>query len=75
MECFVCGRNVNDHGGWVKYHISYTPPIWIWACKSCNYLEYLLRSKIDPETRNFKNTKDRRNKINELRKLRNLDRI
>ncbi len=75
MECYICNQHVNNHGGWVKYHIAYNPPLWIWTCKSCNYLEYLLRSNIDPTTRNFKKIKDRRNKINELRKLRGLERI
>jgi hypothetical protein len=73
--CFICGRHAEEHRDWVKYHIAYDPPLWIWACNSCNYLEYLLRSNIDPSLHGYENIKDRRNKINELRKIRKLDRL
>lgn len=41
--CPICGKEPAKRGGWVTYHISYDPEITLDACKSCNFLEYLLR--------------------------------
>ncbi len=41
--CLICGKDPTRRGGWVTYHISYDPELSIDTCRSCNFLEYLLR--------------------------------
>lgn len=31
---------------WVRYHVRYTPPIVVLACKYCNFTEWGLRNGI-----------------------------
>lgn len=78
-NCFICERPVDKHGGWVHYHVDYNEnPLILWTCDSCNYLERLLRHKIDPtkdKRYTYRNIDERRKRINSLRELRRLDPI
>lgn len=42
--CPICRRAYSGKNPRVKYHLRYAPvPEFIYACKSCNYHEYLSR--------------------------------
>jgi hydrogenase maturation factor HypF (carbamoyltransferase family) len=42
--CPICRRAYSDKNKKVKYHLQYeSVPKFIYACKSCNYAEYLSR--------------------------------
>ncbi len=42
--CPICRRPYSDKNSKVKYHLQYSPiSEYIFACKSCNYAEYLSR--------------------------------
>lgn len=42
--CPICRRQYSERNPKVQYHVQYKPiPKFIYACKSCNYNEYLSR--------------------------------
>jgi len=46
--CPVCEIKILPPNSWVRFHVKYAPPIEIFACKYCNYVEFCLRTgKID----------------------------
>jgi len=45
-ECPICRRQIKPPNVWVRFHVRYGPhPIVILACKNCNWVEMLLRTK------------------------------
>lgn len=44
--CPICRRKVTNKNMWVRYHVRYNPVIEIYACKWCNFTEFLLRNNI-----------------------------
>jgi len=44
--CPICGRSIRAPNCWVRFHVRYgRRPIVILACKYCNWLEMILRTK------------------------------
>ena len=41
--CPICLRPYGVTNKKVRYHLSYNPPKFIYACQSCNFAEYLSR--------------------------------
>jgi len=46
--CPICSARVTKKNPLVVYHIRYSPPLVILACKYCNYTEWALRKKSYP---------------------------
>jgi len=42
--CPVCQKIMWGKNYWVIYHIRYSPPIVILACRYCNYTEWAVRN-------------------------------
>jgi len=46
--CPLCAMPMRNGNYLVRYHVRYSPPIEILACRFCNYTEYVLRTgKVD----------------------------
>lgn len=41
--CPICLNPYIENNKKVRYHLSYNPPKFIYACQSCNFAEYLSR--------------------------------
>lgn len=44
-KCPICELSIKKPNAWVRFHIKYSPPIEILACKYCNYAEWAFRNK------------------------------
>jgi hypothetical protein len=48
--CAICGK----FRKMVKYHITYKPEKYIYTCRDCNFLEYLMRKNKNFRSKKFK---------------------
>lgn len=44
QKCPICRRKVVKPNVWVIYHIRYSPPLTLLACKYCNFVENCIRN-------------------------------
>jgi len=45
-KCPICCFPIVKPNNLLRYHVRYEPPIEIFACKYCNWMEYSLRHKL-----------------------------
>jgi len=45
--CPICYKKIIPPNILLEYHIRYTPPLIIMACKWCNFAEYGLRNNLN----------------------------
>lgn len=44
--CPICWCKPTKKNPFVRYHIRYNPPLEIYACKYCNWVEHCIRNEI-----------------------------